>query len=350
MSRAAEAQPARPGWAYGAGEWYAVLGAGTAVLLPPGQRERATSLWAVVDDGAGFEALLEALLARGLSELASFAVLALEGAEDDTSSAETLRVLVRGDASVTCETDAGPVVLDGREAGTWTERRLGGVRGIRVALAAAAGQPPAGGRADEPSAHVLGSAMVRAGWVACPPGAAGLRGAWGAAPPITEPEPVSPEPVEPSPVPPPPPGPVPSEPEPETEPSPAAAPSAAGRRGRARLLLSPGREVEVEGIVLLGRDPEARPGGGPGRGPGEPRLVQVTSPQQEISATHLEVRPAAAGDEGVAVVTDLGSTNGTILMWPTSRSESLQPWVPVAVPAGAVLDLGDGVTVEVAGA
>ena len=48
----------------------------------------------------------------------------------------------------------------------------------------------------------------------------------------------------------------------------------------------------------------------------QPRLVTVPSPHQEISSTHLEVRPGSGADHGSAVVTDLGSTNGTVLAQP----------------------------------
>ena len=44
--------------------------------------------------------------------------------------------------------------------------------------------------------------------------------------------------------------------------------------------------------------------------------MTVPSPHQEVSATHLEVRPGTGPDRGVAVVTDLGSTNGTVLLQP----------------------------------
>ena len=95
--------------------------------------------------------------------------------------------------------------------------------------------------------------------------------------------------------------------------------------------------------VLVGRAPEAS------RivTDGEPRLVAVESPHQEVSSTHLEVRPGSGADHGSAVVTDMGSTNGTLLTQPGLDEEDLQPGMAVQLLPGAVIDLGDGVTIRV---
>ena len=58
----------------------------------------------------------------------------------------------------------------------------------------------------------------------------------------------------------------------------------------ARLVLSSGETVEVDRAVLVGRAPEARRFGSHE----QPRMVTVPSPHQEISSTHLEVRPGPA--------------------------------------------------------
>ena len=75
--------------------------------------------------------------------------------------------------------------------------------------------------------------------------------------------------------------------------------------------------------------------------------MTVPSPQQEISSTHLEMRPGSGADHGSAVVTDLGSTNGTVLVQPGLAPEDLQPGVAVQLLPGAIIDLGDGVTIQV---
>ncbi|WP_186347772.1 FHA domain-containing protein, partial [Nocardioides deserti] len=112
----------------------------------------------------------------------------------------------------------------------------------------------------------------------------------------------------------------------------------------ARLVISHGETVDVDRAVLVGRAPEARRF----TSTEQPRLVTVPSPQQEISSTHLEVRPGSGADHGLAVVTDLGSTNGTVLVQPGLGPEDLQPGVAVQLIPGAVIDLGDGVTIQVA--
>jgi hypothetical protein len=111
----------------------------------------------------------------------------------------------------------------------------------------------------------------------------------------------------------------------------------------ARLVFSHGDDVSVDRPVVVGRSPEARRFAS-----GEqPRLVSVPSPQQEISSTHLEIRPGSGADHGSAVVTDLGSTNGSVLVQPGLPPEDLTPGVPVQLIPGAILDLGDGVTIQV---
>ena len=111
----------------------------------------------------------------------------------------------------------------------------------------------------------------------------------------------------------------------------------------ATLVLPGGDVVEVDRVVLVGRAPEARRF----TSTDQPRLVTVPSPHQEISSTHVEFRPGSGADHGSAVVTDLGSTNGTVLVQPGLPPEALQPGVPVQVLPGAVVDLGDGVTIQV---
>jgi hypothetical protein len=111
----------------------------------------------------------------------------------------------------------------------------------------------------------------------------------------------------------------------------------------ARLVFSNGEIVDVDRAVLIGRAPEARRF----TSTDQPRLVTVPSPHQEISSTHVEVRPGSGADHGSAVVTDMGSTNGTVLTQPGLAPEDLQPGMSVQLLPGAVIDLGDGVTIQV---
>lgn len=107
------------------------------------------------------------------------------------------------------------------------------------------------------------------------------------------------------------------------------------------LLLTSGQRIVVDRPVLLGRAPEAS------RFSGEtvPRLVSVSSPERDVSASHIEILPA----HGHVVATDLHSTNGTVVTAPGQTSVRLQPGVGMPLTAGTVIELGTGVTVTVLG-
>jgi hypothetical protein len=103
------------------------------------------------------------------------------------------------------------------------------------------------------------------------------------------------------------------------------------------LRASDGSTAEVDRPVLIGRAPS-------GNRPGSraPRLMTVPSPNHDISRTHLEVAP----EDWQIVVTDLNSTNGTILVRPGAVDrQQLAPGEPVHVQLGSVIELGDGVSV-----
>lgn len=74
-----------------------------------------------------------------------------------------------------------------------------------------------------------------------------------------------------------------------------------------------------------------------------PRLVRVPSPLQEVSSTHLEVRQEGAS----LVITDLRSTNGTVVTMPGSRPRSLRPGESLVVTPGTIIDIGDGNVLEI---
>ena len=110
----------------------------------------------------------------------------------------------------------------------------------------------------------------------------------------------------------------------------------------AKLIVSTGEVIDVDRVILVGRAPEARNFASSD----QPHLVTVASPHHEISSTHLEIRPGAGADHGMAVVTDMGSTNGTVLVQPGLPPEDLQAGMAVSLIPGAILDLGDGVTIQ----
>ncbi len=97
-----------------------------------------------------------------------------------------------------------------------------------------------------------------------------------------------------------------------------------------------GTTAEVDRAVLIGRAPSAQRSTAR-----SPRLMTLPSPGHDISRTHVEVAP-----EGwQIVVTDLHSTNGTVLVHPGGRNEQLVPGETRQVQLGSVMELGDGISV-----
>jgi hypothetical protein len=408
-----------PLWSYRPGSWYAVFGPEIAVLLPSAQKEYLAPLWSLVDGGSGFDEVLDALLASGLSRLPGFALV--------SSGAGPTRVLLRGvGISATATTASGEVTLDGSAGGTWVERSIDAVSKLSVLV-----------EHSDPGAFVAGDLAVPTGLVrvsridrpavapAVVPAAAPAPVVEPVTAPVAEPvaEPVAvpvaepveqpvavpipepaddlptelieappfdvplekPAPLEPSPLdgehwtvptfagdplpvtpvdapdavlpvpgfaPPPPPlggGPIaPPPPLPignwePVEPAPASAEPADTSGAIAKLVVSDGQSVLVNGVVLIGRAPEARRFAATE----QPQLVTVPSRLHEISSTHVEVRPGSGADQGTAVVTDMGSTNGTVLVQPGLGPEDLKPGIAVALVPGAIINLGDGITIQV---
>jgi FHA domain len=100
---------------------------------------------------------------------------------------------------------------------------------------------------------------------------------------------------------------------------------------------SDGTSAELDRPILIGRAPSTDR-----TNSRAPRLMTVPSPNNDISRAHLEVAP----DGWQIVVTDLNSTNGTILVRPGGGDrQQLAPGEPVPVQVGSVIELGDGVSV-----
>jgi hypothetical protein len=326
------------------GEWYAVLGDPVLVLLPPAAKARAAGLWELVDEGAGFDEVLDALIRDGLRELPGFVLASAEAGD--------VKIVIRGEGEAELTTDGGPVTVSGGADTTWVERSVTGVTGLRIRVASGQG-----------AAYDVTSGLLRVASVeqvqerpATPEAASPLPPAAAAAPAAYIPVP--------APIPPPLGGPAmermvppPAAPTPPTSDTTgddeetqvgAFAPShlAGGEEASpvARLIFSSGQVVDVDRAIVIGRSPEARR-----TADDRSRLVTVPSPHQEISSTHLEIRPGAGADEGSAMATDLGSTNGTVVVQPGQPAADLSPGIAVALQTGAILDLGEGVTVQVTG-
>jgi hypothetical protein len=113
-------------------------------------------------------------------------------------------------------------------------------------------------------------------------------------------------------------------------------PSGVTPQRRPTLVLSTGQSVEVDRGVVIGRRPQIDRVAGSEI----PYLVTVPSPQQDISRSHVAVRPS--GDGFLAV--DLGSTNGSIIRRASGTAQMLRDGAMSDLQFGDVLDLGDGVT------
>ena len=425
-----------PTSSYRTGAWFAVFGSATTLLLPGSEKARVADLWSRIDDGAGFDEVLDALLQSGLGALPGFVLVS--GGDGPT------KVLARGAVQVTGSADGEQVGIDGRDALTWVERTLDHVESLALVVVDDASSEDTDDTdaddmdLDDVDLPIVGG-LVRVSRVDQPAVTAPPAAPVGTPPPAPEaeqaPAPVpesSPlddepdtanmgtredagpldQPVDPpdeadswaprAPEPPAaPPGPPPAGPPPVPTGAPPFAPTDAlslqtdhaeqagspsappappvdddpsdhdgltrtgasseaefarelpGIPGQpaaprvvapvARLLISNGETIPVDRVILVGRAPEARRF----TSTEQPRLVKVPSPLHEISSTHLEVRPGSGADHGSAVVTDMGSTNGTVLEQPGLGPEDLKPGIAVQLIPGATINLGDGVTIQV---
>ncbi|MGH3307892.1 MAG: hypothetical protein ACRDOX_09395, partial [Nocardioides sp.] len=120
MSDATIARTYRPG------AWFGIFGDHAIVVLPPSEKGRVPQLWQLVDDGAGFDEVLDALISDGLRELPGFVLVS-------ESDADT-KVVVRGPATARFRTPDGEVELAGSAATTWVEQSMTGVTGLVIEL------------------------------------------------------------------------------------------------------------------------------------------------------------------------------------------------------------------------
>lgn len=104
-----------------------------------------------------------------------------------------------------------------------------------------------------------------------------------------------------------------------------------------RIRLSTGEVVALDRTVIIGRRPRSTRVSGTEL----PHLIAVDSPQQDISRSHVEIRPEL---DSVLVI-DLHTTNGTTLLRAGKEPVRLHPGEQTVVVSGDVIDLGDGITV-----
>jgi uncharacterized RDD family membrane protein YckC len=95
--------------------------------------------------------------------------------------------------------------------------------------------------------------------------------------------------------------------------------------------LDDGRQIEVTRIVLLGRNPQARPG------EEDAQLIKISDETRTVSKTHL----ALGVDAGGMYVMDRGSTNGSTATDLDGHTRPCAPGDVVQVDIGTIVSFGD---------
>ena len=103
------------------------------------------------------------------------------------------------------------------------------------------------------------------------------------------------------------------------------------------LRLSLGDVIMLDRGVLMGRNPRTDFAGTDGEE--RPHVVKLPSADGDISRTHLRVTL----DGWHVLVTDLNSTNGTLVTLPGRDPQQLRPGEPVPIQPGTVVTLADGI-------
>jgi hypothetical protein len=103
------------------------------------------------------------------------------------------------------------------------------------------------------------------------------------------------------------------------------------------LRLSTGAVVTLDRGVVMGRSPRTDFAGAAGEQ--RPHVVTLPSADGDISRTHLRVTL----NGWHVLVTDLNSTNGTLVALPGRDPEQLRPGEPVPIKPGTVVTLADGI-------
>ena len=98
-----------------------------------------------------------------------------------------------------------------------------------------------------------------------------------------------------------------------------------------RAVLDDGRAIEVDGLVLLGRNPQPQPG------EEDAQLIKIADETRTVSKSHLAIGVDAAG----IYVVDRGSTNGSTVTDPGGSSNRCRVSEPVYVGADTIVSIGD---------
>jgi hypothetical protein len=279
-----------------------------------------STLWRIAaDEALGLDALIAAIPSRGVTAVDSFAIAAL---------GRTATFVVRGNGCADVSVGGRVRRVDARGSEPWYVAELTGVE--RFALGPLQRSP--GDLAQQPADLPIDGGVVFGPWLGWSVDAATAPRSMPT--PIQRPVAVDPQDTnvlgdlgrraaslrrhrgEP----------------PPTAPTPETAVAAAFRLGDR----APER---VDAPVYVGRQPRSPRI----TGPVLPRLVRVDSPSREVSATHIELRPTTHG----LVLTDLESTNGTVVRQPGSGVRRLESGESLPVVPGTLIDIGDGNVIEI---
>lgn len=99
------------------------------------------------------------------------------------------------------------------------------------------------------------------------------------------------------------------------------------------LRLASGEVITVDRDIVLGRSPREIPGHQGDR----PHLARIVDPQHEVSGQHALI----SVNYWLVSVTDLGSTNGTVVIDATGVTTTLIPDTPVVIEPGSTVVLGE---------
>jgi uncharacterized RDD family membrane protein YckC len=97
------------------------------------------------------------------------------------------------------------------------------------------------------------------------------------------------------------------------------------------ILLDDGRRIALEGLVLLGRNPQ------PKAGEEDAQLIKIADETRTVSKSHLAVGVDANG----VYVVDRGSTNGSTVSTTNGMSSRCRAGEVVRVGDGAIVSIGD---------
>jgi hypothetical protein len=287
-----------------------------------------STLWrTAADETLGLDALIAAIPARGVATVDSYAIAAL--------GRSSITFVVRGTGCADVSVGGRVRRIDARGSEPWYVAELSGVE--RFALGPLQRSP--GDLRQQPQDLPLDGGVVFGPWLA-----------WSLDPAITPPPRSVPTPVQ----------------APAAPTAPAFDPNdtnVLGDLGRRAASLSrhrgeppptaPTPETEIAAAFRLGDRPPERVDAPVyvGRQPRSPRitggilprLVRVDSPSREVSATHIELRPTSSG----LVLTDLESTNGTVVRQPGTGVRRLESGESLPVVPGTLIDIGDGNVIEI---